>query len=169
MTRLLQPARRAIVDDGRSAARAWHDAIERTAADWDGLEDEYLRARAADLRSVGRQVLAHVLGVAVPHPTLEGPGVVIAADLSPADTVGLDPAIALGIATAAGGPTSHAAVLARSSGIPAVVGAGDALLADRGRNPRGRRRDDRDRARGPGTIVAGGAHGGAGRTRGGGA
>ena len=126
---MLLPAKRAIVDDGRSAARAWHDAIERTAADWDGLEDEYLRARAADLRSVGRQVLAGVLGVAVPHPTLEGPGVVIAADLSPADTVGLDPAVALGIATAAGGPTSHAAVLARSSGIPAVVGAGDALLS----------------------------------------
>jgi multiphosphoryl transfer protein len=54
---------------------------------------------------------------------------VIANDLSPADTVGLDPAVALGIATAIGGPTSHAAVLARSSGIPAVVGAGDALLA----------------------------------------
>jgi phosphocarrier protein FPr len=126
---LLLPAKRAIVDDGRSAARAWHDVIERTAEGWDGLEDEYLRARAADLRSVGRQVLAHVLGVAVPHPTLEGPGVVIAADLTPADTVGLDPAVALGIATAAGGPTSHAAVLARSSGIPAVVGAGDALLA----------------------------------------
>ena len=59
---------------------------------------------------------------------LEAPGVVIASDLSPADTVGLDPAVVLGIVTAAGGPTSHAAVLARSSGIPAVVGAGDALL-----------------------------------------
>ena len=126
---LLTPAKRSIVDEGLSAARAWHDVIERTAEGWDGLEDEYLRARAADLRSVGRQVLAHLLGVPVPHPALDAPGVVIASDLSPADTVGLDPAVALGIATAAGGPTSHAAVLARASGIPAVVGAGDALLA----------------------------------------
>ncbi len=126
---LLAPAKRSIVDGGLSAARAWHDVIERTAEGWDGLEDGYLRARAADLRSVGRQVLAHLLGVPVPHPSLEAPGVVVASDLSPADTVGLDPAVALGIATAAGGPTSHAAVLARASGIPAVVGAGDAVLA----------------------------------------
>ena len=126
---LLDPAERSILDEGLSAAGAWHDVIERTAKEWDGLEDEYQRARAADLRSVGRQVLAHLLGVPVPHPMLEAPGVVIAADLSPAETVGLDPAVALGIATAAGGPTSHAAVLARASGIPAVVGAGNALLA----------------------------------------
>ena len=105
---LLTPARRSIVDEGCSAAQAWHGVIERTAEAWDGLEDEYLRARATDLRSVGRQVLAHLLGVPVPHPSLEAPGVVIANDLSPADTVGLDPAVALGIATAAGGPTSQA-------------------------------------------------------------
>ena len=125
---LLFPTRRAIADDGVSAARAWHDVIERTAKDWDDLADEYLRARAADLRSVGSQVLARLLDVPIPHPELEAPGVVIASDLSPADTVGLDPAVVLGIATAGGGPTSHAAVLARASGIPAVVGAGDALL-----------------------------------------
>ena len=65
--------------------------IERTAEEWDGLEDEYLRARAADLRSVGRQVLARLLDRADPAPALEAPGVVIASDLSPADTVGLDP------------------------------------------------------------------------------
>ena len=52
----------------------------------------------------------------------------IAADLSPADTAALDPTVALGIATATGGPTAHAAVLARSLGIPAVVGAGERLL-----------------------------------------
>jgi phosphocarrier protein FPr len=125
---LVTPTKRAILDEGFSAGRAWHDVIERTAEGWSALEDEYLRARAADVRSVGRQVLAHLLGVPVPHPALEAPGVVIASDLSPADTAGLDPAVALGIATAAGGPTSHAAVLARSLGIPAVVGAGDALL-----------------------------------------
>ena len=99
---LLAPTRDAIADGERSAAQAWHDVIERTAAQWDGLEDAYLRARAADLRSVGRQVLARLLGLALPEPELEAPGVVIARDLTPADTVGLDPSMALGIVTAAG-------------------------------------------------------------------
>ena len=52
----------------------------------------------------------------------------VAVDLSPAETAGLDPEIVTGIATAAGGPTSHTAVLARSLGIPAVVGVGPRLL-----------------------------------------
>jgi phosphocarrier protein FPr len=126
---LLEPARRSIRDEASSAARGWHDAVERTAAEWDAMDDEYLRARAADVRSVGTQVLAVLLGIPMPHPTLDAPGVLVSADLSPADTAGLDPDVVLGIATAAGGPTSHAAVLARSLGIPAVVGAGDALMA----------------------------------------
>ena len=125
---LLAPARRAIHADGRSAARAWGDAIDRIAAAWDGLEDEYLRARADDLRSVGAQVLARLLGVEPPHARIDAAGVLVAADLTPADTAGLDPALVLGIATAHGGPTSHAAVLARALGIPAVVGLGDAAL-----------------------------------------
>ena len=53
---------------------------------------------------------------------------VVAPELSPADAAALDPAVALGIVTAFGGPTSHAAVLARSIGIPAVVGAGEDVL-----------------------------------------
>jgi phosphoenolpyruvate-protein phosphotransferase len=53
----------------------------------------------------------------------------VAADLSPADTAGFDPAVVRGIATAHGGPTSHAAILARALGIPAVVGLGSAVLA----------------------------------------
>jgi len=125
---LLAPARHAIHEEGRSAARAWSDSIDRTAAMWDGLEDEYLRARAADLRSVGAQVLARLLGVEPPQPRIDAAGVLVAADLTPADTAGLDPALVLGIATAHGGPTSHAAVLARALGIPAVVGLGGATL-----------------------------------------
>ena len=126
---LLEPARRDIETGGSSAARAWYDVVERTAAGWDALDDEYLRARAADVRSVGGQVLAGLLGIPVPRPTLDAPGVLVAPDLSPADTAALDPAVVLGIATAEGGPSSHAAVLARSIGIPAVVGVGEPLMA----------------------------------------
>ncbi len=124
---LLEPARRAIHEGRRTAAQAWSIAVEETAGAWAALEDEYLRARVEDLRSVGTQVLAHLLGVSAPRPALTSPGILISADLTPADTAGLDPSVVLGIATARGGPTSHAAVLARSLGIPAVVGVGDGL------------------------------------------
>jgi phosphoenolpyruvate-protein phosphotransferase/dihydroxyacetone kinase phosphotransfer subunit len=124
---LLAPARRAIHADRATAAQAWHEAIETTSAAWDAIEDPYLRARADDLRSVGAQVLARILGVEAPPAHLDAPGILIASDLTPADTAGLDPQIVYGIATAHGGPTSHAAILARSLGIPAVVGIGEAL------------------------------------------
>ena len=126
---LVAPARDAIAGTGVSAARAWRDSVDAVAATWDALDDEYLRARAIDLRSVGAQVLARILGVAPPAPRLDAPGILVAADLTPADTAGLDPATALGIVTAHGGPTSHAAVLARALGIPAVVGVGPQALA----------------------------------------
>jgi multiphosphoryl transfer protein len=125
---LVGPAREAVAG-GASAADAWARTIERMASAWETLEDPYLRARAADLRSVGRQVLARLLGVEVPRPHLEAPGVLVASDLEPADTSGLDPSVCLGIATARGGPTSHAAVLARALGIPAAVGLGAELDA----------------------------------------
>ena len=125
---MLAPTRRAIQADHRTAAQAWQGAIETMAGVWEAIEDPYLRARADDLRSVGAQVLAQILGIEPPAPALEAPGILLAADLTPADTSGLDPAVVMGIATARGGPTSHAAVLARSMGIPAVVGLGDRLM-----------------------------------------
>jgi multiphosphoryl transfer protein len=125
---LLGPASAAI-EGGVTAEDAWTAAIERLSAAWEGLDDEYLRARAADVRSVGLQVLAHLLGTPLAPPRPDAPGVLLAGDLSPAETAGLDPGVVLGIATAAGGPTSHTAVLARSLGIPAVVGMGAGLLS----------------------------------------
>jgi phosphoenolpyruvate-protein phosphotransferase/dihydroxyacetone kinase phosphotransfer subunit len=125
---LLGPAREAMAR-GASAPQAWSGSVEATAETWASLPDPYLRARAADLRSVGRTVLASLLGVEGPRPRLEAPGVLLAVDLEPGDTVGLDPATCLGIATAHGGPTSHASVLARALAIPAVVGLGETLEA----------------------------------------
>jgi multiphosphoryl transfer protein len=124
---LIGPALRGI-DDGATAAASWSTAVGELARAWEALEDPYLRERAADLRSVGRQVLARVLGVEVPRPRLDAPGILVARDLEPADTVGLDRDVCRGIALAHGGPTSHAAILARALGIPAVVGLGERLL-----------------------------------------
>ena len=76
-----------------------------------------------------------------PRPGCEAPGILVVADLTPADAAALDPATALGIVPAHGGPTSHAAVLARAIGIPAVVGVGPRVLVARRRHvARGRRR-----------------------------
>ena len=124
---LLGPARDAVFARGSNAARAWSEAVSAAAASWDALDDPYLRARAADLRSVGDQVLRRLLD----RPScdvLEAEGIVIATDLTPAQTAALDRALVRGIACASGGPTSHSAILARSLGIPAVVGLGAALL-----------------------------------------
>src|SRR6266536_1452180 len=125
---LLGPARRAIFEEGLNAAQAWHAAAEAVAADYRSLDDDYLQARAEDLTGVARQVVAALTGDAA-APALVAPAIVVAADLTPADTAALDRELALGIATAAGSPTSHSAILARSLGIPAAVGLGEALLA----------------------------------------
>ncbi len=125
---LLGPARHAIFDDGKNAAEAWHEAAGAVADDYRALDDEYLQVRAEDLTGVARQVVAALTGVAATG-TLSAPGIVVAADLTPADTASLDRDLALGIATAAGSPTSHSAILARSLGIPAAVGLGEGLLS----------------------------------------
>jgi phosphocarrier protein FPr len=124
---LRDPARAAIFDQRLNAALAWSRATASVAAQFHALEDEYQRARAADVEDVGRQVIAALLGVAL-TPTLSGPGILIARDLTPADTVALDPGFVHGLATALGGPTSHSAILARSLGLPAVVGLGESVL-----------------------------------------
>jgi phosphoenolpyruvate-protein phosphotransferase len=90
------------------------------------LPDPYLSARAADVRAVGDQVLRTLLGADAPRPT--GPGVLVAADLTPELAAALDAATVHAVVLAAGSPTSHAAILARARGIPAVVAAGNAVL-----------------------------------------
>ena len=125
---LLGPARRVIFEEGKNAAEAWHAAAAAVAADYRGLEDQYMRARAEDLTGVSRQVVAALTGETA-AASLSARGIVVAADLTPADTASLDRKLVLGVATAGGSPTSHSAILARSLGIPAAVGLGEALLS----------------------------------------
>jgi phosphoenolpyruvate-protein phosphotransferase/dihydroxyacetone kinase phosphotransfer subunit len=125
---LLGSARRSISEHGRNAAQAWHASVAEARAAYERLEDEYMRARAEDLAAVGRQVLERLLGEAPAAVPAEA-GIVVAPDLSPAQTAALEPSVVQGIATAHGGPTSHSAILARSLGLPAVVALGEALLA----------------------------------------
>jgi phosphoenolpyruvate-protein phosphotransferase len=125
---LLEPARRAVFEEGQNAAQAWNAAAESIAAGYRSLDDEYLRARAEDLTAVARQVVAQLVGGEQRRAGVIEPGIVVAADLTPADTAALDPELVRGIATVSGSATSHSAILARSLGIPAVVGLGAGLL-----------------------------------------
>ena len=85
--------------------------------------------RATDLRDIERRLVAHLVGEPEPGvPTPTEPCVLVAEDLAPADTAGLDPLLVLALATERGGPTSHTAIIARQLGIPCVVGV-DGLLA----------------------------------------
>ncbi|MBU2664082.1 phosphoenolpyruvate--protein phosphotransferase [Actinoplanes bogorensis] len=120
---------RARIERGATAPAAWQAATDAVAGEFDALDDPYLRGRAADVRAVGAQVLRELLGVTASTVPVTADGVVlIAADLTPAEAAGLDPARIEGVVLAGGSPTSHAAILTRTRGIPAVVGAGPHVL-----------------------------------------
>jgi phosphoenolpyruvate-protein phosphotransferase len=114
---------------GHSAGWSWRQTVEERAQDVASLGDALLKERAVDLQDVGRRVLRLLADTLEEEPNLpDSPVILVAEDLSPSDTAKLDPAKVLGICTAAGGPTSHTAIIARSLDIPAIVGAGPALL-----------------------------------------
>src|SRR5919202_6638075 len=114
------------IRSGASASMAVQHAVDEIATMFAALPDEYFRAREADVRDVGQR-LRRVLdgGPRVSLADLQEPVVVIAHDLSPSDTATLRRDMVLGFATDGGGYTAHTAILARTLGIPAVVGLGD--------------------------------------------
>jgi phosphocarrier protein FPr len=123
---LLDPARAAIAA-GERAEVAWEKAITQAANRFAALDDEYLRARAEDVREIGRRIVGHLAGMGGTI-SLRGPGILIARELGAAETAELDLSLVKGIAVATGSPTSHSAILARALGVPAVVNAGEALM-----------------------------------------
>ncbi|MEW5961648.1 MAG: HPr family phosphocarrier protein, partial [Chloroflexota bacterium] len=105
------------IDRGQSAAVGWQAAIADIAATLAGLQDEMLAARAADIRDVGQRILRALTGAAPPGLNLpDEPVILIAAELTPSDTVTLDPQKVLGFCTADGGANGHTASLARALG-----------------------------------------------------
>ncbi|WP_407312339.1 phosphoenolpyruvate--protein phosphotransferase [Pseudomonas sp. nanlin1] len=112
---------------GESAEAAWMSVIEAAAAQQASLKDALLAERAADLRDIGRRVLAHLCGVETAQEPSE-PYILVMDEVGPSDVARLDPARVAGILTARGGATAHSAIVARALGIPAIVGAGAAVL-----------------------------------------
>ena len=95
---------------------------------FESMDDEYMRARAADIKDVSFRLLCNITGNEIPNlSTLNEPVVVVAKDLTPSDTGSLNKEFAKGFATEIGGRTSHSAIMARSLEIPAIVGVNEIL------------------------------------------
>ena len=103
-------------------------AGEEYAAEFAAMDDEYLSARADDVRDVTSQISAELMGRAASgFEAMKKPSVVLARSLAPSDTARIEKGMALAFVTAEGSRTSHVSIMARSMDIPAVVGVGDAL------------------------------------------
>lgn len=113
---------------GHSAGVAWRDAYSAQAAQLGALSSAVMRERAADLRDVGESVLRELSGEVDGPPELVDGCILIAEELTPSETAQLDRARIRGLCTTGGGPTGHVAILARSLGLPALVGAEPRLL-----------------------------------------
>lgn len=121
---------RRLVEAGTGLDVAVARATETLAATLAALDDSYLRERAADVEAVGAQLGAVLRGATGAALAAIPPGaIVVARDLTPAETAQLRRQRVAGFATAGGTPTGHVAILARALGLPAAVGLGEALLA----------------------------------------
>ncbi|KHA72812.1 PTS mannose transporter subunit IIC [Pseudomonas chlororaphis] len=119
----------ALIDEGKSAAFAWRAATEETAIMFRQLGSALLAERAADLTDVGRRVLKLLLGIGEQALELPQGSILIADQLTPSQTAGIDTSKVLGFATVGGGATSHVAILARACGLPSICGVPVQMLA----------------------------------------
>jgi len=119
---LLEKAQQLILDKGENAVAAWQSVIEETIQTMTQVEDPYIQQRSADVRDIGNQVLQEFFGGAPPFVQPEQSGILLVDELNPSDIVQLDPQKILGVITHAGAATSHAAILLKGLGIPAVSG-----------------------------------------------
>ncbi|WP_369040935.1 phosphoenolpyruvate--protein phosphotransferase [Staphylococcus chromogenes] len=137
---LIQPIESKIRDEKASAPHALTEVTQNFITIFESMDNEYMKERAADIRDVSKRVLAHILGVELPNPSIIDESVVIIGhDLTPSDTAQLNKQYVQGFVTNIGGRTSHSAIMSRSLEIPAVVGSkaitsqvkqGDMIIVD---------------------------------------
>ncbi|MFL9927742.1 phosphoenolpyruvate--protein phosphotransferase [Paraburkholderia sp. RL18-103-BIB-C] len=125
----LLDAARDLISLGKSAGFAWRDAIRAQIAILSNIEDALLAERAADLRDIEKRVLRALGYTNAAARTLPEEAVLAAEEFTPSDLSSLDRSRVTALVMARGGATSHAAILARQAGIPALVAVGDALHA----------------------------------------
>lgn len=113
-----------IQDNKVNAEAALKEVTDMYIGMFEAMDDNaYMQERAADIRDVAKRILAHLLGVTLPNPSMiDEEVVVVAHDLTPSDTAQLDRTYVKAFVTDIGGRTSHSAIMARSLEIPAIVG-----------------------------------------------
>lgn len=127
---LVGPINEKIVSERVNAEFALKETADGFIAMFEAMDSDYMKERAADIRDVTKRVTAHLLGVNIPDPSfIREEVVIIAEDLTPSDTVQLNPQFVKGFITDIGGRTSHSAILARTLEIPAVVGTKRAMAS----------------------------------------
>ena len=117
-------------EEGCNAEYAVQMAGEQFAAMFAAMDDAYMQARAADIRDVSQRILNNLMGIVEGGIDSEEPIILAADDLAPSETIQLDKSKILGFVTQGGSSNSHTAILARTMGIPAICGLGDALKAE---------------------------------------
>lgn len=120
---------RSAINDGQAAPTAARRAVRRWADRFRHMSGSVFQQRAVDVEDIGRRLL-QLLQDDAPSPLADLPpdALIVARDLLPSQTATLDRSRVIGLCMAGGGPNAHTAILARSMGIPAVVGVGDAVL-----------------------------------------
>lgn len=120
---LLNPVKEKIDNEAVNAEAALKEVADMFVSMFESMDNEYMKERAADIRDVTKRVMAHLLGIQIPNPSMiSEEAIIIAKDLTPSDTAQLNRRYVRGFATDIGGRTSHSAIMARSMEIPAVVG-----------------------------------------------
>jgi phosphotransferase system enzyme I (PtsI) len=120
---LTGPIEDKIKSENVNAEAALKETADMFVMMFEQMDNEYMRERAADIRDVTKRVLSHLLDVEIVNPSMIAEEVIIVAeDLTPSDTAGLNRQFVKGFTTNIGGRTSHSAIMARSLEIPAVVG-----------------------------------------------
>ena len=116
-----------ILNQKLNAEAAVSQVAEQFAAMFASMDDTYMQARAADVQDVSQRIIGILCGVVQGGIASDVPVLLAADDLAPSETIQLDKSKILGFITAGGSGSSHTAILARTMGIPAIVGMGDAL------------------------------------------
>lgn len=116
-----------IDEESCNAEHAVEQAGIQFAAMFAAMDDAYMQARAADIKDVAKRILNNLMGVVDGGIHSDVPVILAADDLAPSETLQLDKSKILGFVTMGGSGNSHTAILARTMGIPAICGAGEAL------------------------------------------
>ena len=123
---LVEPVMTAIAS-GTPADHAWSSVLDREIADYEAAEDEYFRARAGDFKDIRDRVLTHLTGGELPAP--RSGAILVADDLPPSRFLAIDWSRGGAILLSGGSASSHVAMLARSRGVPMIVGLGNNVAA----------------------------------------